>query len=632
MYKSKTYKTILLVVIAMSLFSFVAIKLNDNSIPAVYHNIFQSDSGTYFLDKNNKKHFVSRIEAQWRLSDFEDIESGLEDGILLDFKKEFEGTVIYGLFPKEKMKYPHAVFFKKSVKIENGKAFLDIRNALSGVYDIANWEAEKKGSIRYRILDSKNNIITNKRIVFSVDENKFNIEPGITNGPFITALTSSSFTLTFWTNIKTSSVFKVAGREYKKEELKKHVYKLTNLNAGIDYKYEINLGIDVLNSHITTAPLADNNQKFSFAFASDSRGGTQFGESDLKGHNAYIVRKMAALANFKDIDFFQFTGDMIDGYRSDKEEMRLEYVNWLRTMSPYMRTISMNVGMGNHEAFLQVFGEHKDYIAVDNFPFETESAEAIFGEFFENPDNGPLSEDGNKYDPNTKTQDFPSYKKNVYSYVYSNTAMIVLNSNYWYTPKQSIISQIGGNPHGYIMDQQMDWLQKQFEIYENDEKIKHVFVTIHTPVFPNGGHSKNDMWYNGNNEVRPYIDGVPVENGIIEQRDIFLDLLVNKSTKFRALLTGDEHNYTRLTIDNESDIYPQNWKGNRLNFTRPFVQIVNGAAGAPYYAQEVLPWSSDLNKFSAQYALVIFNVDGDKIIIEVINPDTLELIERVVFR
>ena len=240
-----------------------------------------------------------------------------------------------------------------------------------------------------------------------------------------------------------------------------------------------------------------------------------------------------------------------------------------------------------------------------------------------------MSEDGNQFDPNPKQQDFPSYKKNVYTYTYGNTAMIVMNSNYWYTPSEKLIPQIGGNPHGYIMDQQMDWLKKQLADFEHDKNIQHVFVSIHTPAFPNGGHAHNDMWYGGDNTVRPYIGGKAVEKGIIEQRDIFLDLLVNQSSKFRVLLTGDEHNYTRLTIDNNSEIYPAGYVGKRLHFKRPFVQIVNGAAGAPYYAKEKLPWSANLNKFSAQFAMVIFHVEGEKITIEVINPDTLELIEKI---
>ncbi|MCK5847531.1 MAG: hypothetical protein KAG84_08830, partial [Bacteroidales bacterium] len=565
---------------------------------------------------------------KWRLSDFEDIESGVEGGILLSFKNDFKGTVIYGLYPDEPMEYANAVFFKRHIEIKDGKAFINIAKNLSGVYDMANWESKGKSRIRYRVLDDKNYIITNKNVAFSVKDNMFSIETSITAGPFITALTPTSLTITFWTNRLDEASLTINSSIIKSKKSKKHVFKIDNLKAAKEYKYVIGFPNEYFESKIKTAPNNNADAKFSFAFASDSRGGAQLGESNLGGHNAYIMRKMAALITYKDIDFLQFTGDMIDGYQLDNQGIRLEYTNWLRTMSPYMHSMSMNVGMGNHEAFLKLFGEPSKYIAVDNYPFETMSAEAVFADYFENPSNGNITEDGSSIDPNDDKIDFPSYDKNLYSYTYGNTAMIVLNSNYWYTPNHRIIPHIGGNAHGYIMDNQLEWLRKQILDYENDKNIKHVFVTIHTPVFPNGGHAKNDMWYGGNNEIRPYANGKAAKKGIIEQRDEFLDILVNRSSKFRVLLTGDEHNYTRLHIDNNSKIYPDDWKGDRIKFDREFVQIVNGAAGAPYYAQEKLPWSSDLEKFSSQYALVVFNINGDEIEIEVFNPDTLELIEK----
>ena len=619
---SKLSFIIIFSVIYYSVFS------QNKAIPAVYSNIENTAEGQFFTDKDGNKNKLNVFEAEWRLIDFEDIEKGVEGGILLEFKKKFEGTVIYGLYPDETMKYSNAVFFKRHITIEDGKAFINIAKNLSGVYDMANWEAKGKSRIRYRVLDDKNNIITNKNVAFSVKDGMFSIETSITAGPFISALTPTSLIITFWTNRDDIASLKVNNKTYKSKKAKKHVFRIENLNPETDYDYIVGFENDYFNSKIKTAPKNNPDSKLSFAFASDSRGGTQLGESNLNGHNAYIMRKMAALLTHKNVDFLQFTGDMIDGYKADGQQMRLEYTNWLRTMSPYMHSTAMNVGMGNHEAFLSVYGNPKDYLAVDDFPFETNSAEAIFGEFFENPLNGDFSEDGANYDPNKDKVDFPSYKKNVYSYTYGNTAMIVLNSNYLYTPNHKLIPQIGGNVHGYIMDMQMEWLKEEIGVFENDKNIKHIFVTIHTPAFPNGGHAKNDMWYKGDNSIRPYIAGKAVDKGIIERRDEFLDLLVNKSNKFRVLLTGDEHNYTRLNINSESNIYPEDWKGDKMKFKREFVQIVNGAAGAPYYAQEKLPWSSDLQKFSSQYALVIFNIDGDNIEIEVINPDTLETIEK----
>ncbi len=619
----------LIFISVITLVGFVYQMAERTEVPEVYSNILEDDGKLCFLSADGKKNYQNVEKAKWRMSDFEDIEFGEKGGINLKFKTKFEGTVIYGLYPDEPTRFHNAVFFKKHISIKDGEAFIKIGKYLTGKYDMANWEAKGYGKIRYRILDEENNIITNKCVAFTVKDSVFSIACGITAGPFISAVTTNSLKITFWTNLESEANLNIDGKTLKSEKSKKHVFEVAKLEAGKKYDYEIGFPNTYFKSYTKTAPAKGDKSKFSFGFASDSRGGSSLGETNLMGHNAYIMRKMAALINYKNLDFFQFTGDMIDGYKSDKEQMRLEYANWLRTLSPYMHTIPMNVGFGNHEAFLKSFGDHKKYYGVDNYPFETESAEALFGEFFENPENGPESEDGNELDPDANAQNFPSYKKSVYSYTYGNTAMIVLNSNYWYTPNQKSIAQIGGNAHGYIMQMQMQWLQKEINKFEADKDIKHVFVTIHTPAFPNGGHANNDMWYKGDNTVKPYVAGKGAKNGIIDQRDLFLDILVNKSTKFRVLLTGDEHNYSRLHINKDSKIYPEDWQGKKIVLKREFVQIVNGAAGAPYYAKENLPWTGDLQKFSSQYALVIFHVDGDKIIIEVINPDTLETIEKV---
>ena len=131
---------------------------------------------------------------------------------------------------------------------------------------------------------------------------------------------------------------------------------------------------------------------------------------------------------------------------------------------------------------------------------------------------------------------------------------------------------------------------------------------------------------------RPYIAGKPVDKGIIERRDEFLNIMVNKSKKVIALLCGDEHNYNRMRIDETTRIYPEGWDGNRLKLSRTIWQITNGSAGAPYYGQEKLPWSNSVKIFSTQYALVFFNVDGGTIDVEVINPDTGEEVDKAKMR
>ena len=69
-----------------------------------------------------------------------------------------------------------------------------------------------------------------------------------------------------------------------------------------------------------------------------------------------------------------------------------------------------------------------------------------------------------------------------------------------------------------------------------------------------------------------------------------------------------------------------------MELKRSIYQINNGAAGAPYYSQEVTPWTSSTSGFTTQNALVLFHVDGKAINMEVINPDTLDEVDRLKLR
>lgn len=312
--------------------------------------------------------------------------------------------------------------------------------------------------------------------------------------------------------------------------------------------------------------------------------------------------------------------------------MRLQLANWIHAVEPYWHYIPFNVGMGNHES-LGWYSDSIKWIVADGFPYETHSAEAVFAEMFVHPLNGPQSEDGAKYDPDPyRRGNFPSYRENVYWYVYGNTAMIVLNSDYWYAPALKRTRSIGGNIHGYIMDEQMRWLERTLETFERDSLIEHVFVTVHTPPFPNGGHRADCMWYNGDNTHRPWVAGKPVEKGVIERRDEFLNLCVNRSGKVAAILSGDEHNYNRMLIRNDTPRYPPDWTKPRLELRRPVWQIINGAAGAPFYAQQELPWSAAVEGFTVQNALCFFDIDGPKVTLRVLNPDTLEMLDTIQIR
>ena len=77
-------------------------------------------------------------------------------------------------------------------------------------------------------------------------------------------------------------------------------------------------------------------------------------------------------------------------------------------------------------------------------------------------------------------------------------------------PTTKNIQYVGGGLHGYIMDNQLEWLAQVLEQFEQDDNIDHIFVTQHTPIFPNGGHVQDDMWYRGDNTWRPYVANVAI--------------------------------------------------------------------------------------------------------------------------
>jgi phosphodiesterase/alkaline phosphatase D-like protein len=154
---------------------------------------------------------------------------------------------------------------------------------------------------------------------------------------------------------------------------------------------------------------------------------------------------------------------------------------------------------------------------------------------------------------------------------------------------------------------------------------------VHTPLFPNGGHVGDAMWYGGNNTPRATVAGKPLANGIIERRDDLLRI-IQAHPKVLAVLTGDEHNYNKTRLDAKVPIYPPNWDKAKVELQRPFWQINNGAAGAPYYAQDDTPLSAAVSGFSTQHAICLIIVEGRKVLLETVNPETLEVLDRAVLR
>ncbi len=611
----------------------VSLKAQLPAVPSSYSNIHYDESGRLYFAKDRLRYYADTAAPQYSIPGLLGKPTGTEDGIALDFGS-FKGSITYGMIPYGKAPHPLPVF-RFTVPLKDGKASINIKNDFKSVYDFVGWAKNKQFVLGYRLISEKGILVFDGSVA-AEGVGPFEVVPSIYEGPFVSHITETEAVIWFSVTQPCTSVIEVKGNRIYRQAIpaSRHEIKLTGLLPGRKYPYTVRAGNFTQQYYFETAPKKGSRKPFVFAYASDSRSATGGGERNIYGSNAYIMKKLAALAFQQKAAFVQFTGDMINGYLSNPEELAVQYSNWKNAVGPFWHYIPFYTGQGNHEALGHIFRDSsgKQVAFVDKFPFETYSAEKAFSDAFVNPENGPPGEDGSNYDFSPETTDFPSYRENVYYYSYDNVAMIVLNSNYWYAPSVSRDSSTGGGLHGYIMDNQLAWLKRTIQKLETDPAIDHIFVTQHTPVFPNGGHSADDMWYSGNNKKRSFVAGKPVEKGIIERRDEYLDILINRSKKVLAVLTGDEHNYNRMKLTRDVVIYPENYPFKKVNVSRPLYQINNGAAGAPYYGQEKLPWSEHTKAFSVENAICLFYVQGKSVRLKVLNPDTLNQIDEVILR
>ena len=602
-------------------------------VPDVYKNLGKNKKGVY-LKKGRKKIYARKTEDKFKFRDLSGNPKGDESGIHLDFKyEELNGKLYFGFINYNDARYPQPVYFKRYVNINKGKAFIDIAGNFSGKYDMVGWEDTGKGTLGYRIVDENGKFIYDGKLSFRYENDHFSYVPTMIEGPFVDKVTPRSAVISFDITKPVKASVKVDGKNFSAEKKSRHhEIKVDGLSTNSKYDYTVKYLNRSYSFTFQTAPRPGSNKPFTFAYTSDSRAGQGGGERDISGSNAYIVKKIGALAREENAAFMQFSGDLINGYENSRERMNLQYANWKHAIEPFAHHFPVYEAFGNHEAYGYEFVDKRDdsYYMLDHFPFEANSGESVFQDNFVNPENGPQSEDGSEYDPNPDKQDFPSYEETVFWYQYANVAMVVLNSDYWYAPNNH--EYTGGNIHAYIMDKQMEWLDRTLTKLEKDQTIDHIFVTLHTPFFPNGGHVGDDMWYDGDNQPRPVVGNQTYEKGIIERRDQLMDIIINQSEKTVAFLTGDEHNYNLLTIKPGMERYPKDYAHKKLPLDRKFYQINNGAAGAPYYAQEKTPWMQHVKGFSTQNALVLIDVQGASVKVRVKNPDTLEKFAEYVLR
>ena len=470
----------------------------------------------------------------------------------------------------------------------------------------------------------------------------------LTEGPFVDLVTHDSVVISWETNVNTEGRVLSDNREFLSlDPSTRHEVQLTKLKPDTVYSYKVNYGALTPTYTFKTAPMSGSRASFKFGFMSDSRAGVGGGERAQNGVNAKDLGRFAVELYNKNADFVCFGGDLINGYTSDVNDYESQLETWKRTIQPVGANIPFYESIGNHEQVGKYYKVQAPHLKEGEYYIQftgtvgAKSAETIFAEEFVNPTDS-------RYgigipEPEIKGNNImggenvgPSYSENVYSFNYGRVHFISLNSNYWSTGYRSqsafgqksqdktainiALEHLGGNREGYVMKNQMEWLDKELDAAQKDMHVDWIFIILHEPPFPNGGHVKDAMFWGtpGSGELGGYNDKTKPMGDVIDMRNRFWKI-VSSRPKVLGVLCGDEHNYSRTLVD--SSIHP--------DFKHPVWQIVSGGCGAPYYVQDKsVPWVNSVKAFTIDKHFCLFSVDGQRVGLEVYN-DSNQLLDSI---
>jgi hypothetical protein len=554
------------------------------------------------------------------------------------------GKIYVGPYPFEANETSYGYKrFREESDIKNGMGIIKIASLMSKKMNSEDWTDRGTVMVRLKLFLEDSDEDTFLGVYdFPVNfffSGNFAVQPSITEGPFVYNVTSDDPTkvsINFKTSKPVKATLNVGGVNFTdSNETSMHNFDITGLLPNTRYLYYVDIkNIKTKTFDLYTAPLKGS-ETVSFAFSGDAREGSGGGEYEFMGVNADILEKFVNAAfKYKGIGvkFFLFGGDLINGYTSSREDFSTMLFAFKQVMSPYWSSYPFYSVIGNHESLLKVFSDNKKQVSLDRWPYDKDSSESLFAENLFNPVNAPEVSDNRR----------PSYKENVFSFTYGNIKIIGMNNNYWYS---SDPENFGGSPEGYIMKDQMDWIKNELKLADADKDIRYVVMIAQEPIFPNGGHVSDAMWYNGNNNIRAYtyrngkLEGE--SKGIIDVRNELVEAITS-SNKVAAVLTCHEHNYHKMLLtkyvpvgvpskddkNGNGIICEGNETCSPLNVKYSTYFITSGGAGAPYYSEEETPWNKYLKKngdgndykFSSQYNMLIFDEVGGRLTLSVVNP------------
>ncbi|MBF0508796.1 MAG: metallophosphoesterase family protein, partial [Deltaproteobacteria bacterium] len=276
-------------------------------------------------------------------------------------------------------------------------------------------------------------------------------------------------------------------------QLSRHQLAIGGLQPGSEYIYVVqgdtpNGERIVSEPYLFKAAPQPGQGSVIFSFISDTRAGDERGERDYMGHNSAVLSRLTEDAYRRGAELMLAGGNLVKGFTSDIEDFRLQLKGWKQSVAGFWRSRPVFTAMGNHEALSNVYDDGSPHgIHMDKWPYNEQSAEAVFADEFCNPVNGPQPSDPRR----------PTYKKNAYHFQYGPVLFICVNNNYWWTTDQAI-STYGGSPQGYIFEDQLVWFENVLTQAKANATIRYIVVYCQQVVFPCGGHMQDGMWWNGN--------------------------------------------------------------------------------------------------------------------------------------
>ncbi len=423
---------------------------------------------------------------------------------------------------------------------------------------------------------------------FRVDHDQFRKTPTILEGPFLSQIGVDSAIVWWVTDTPTKGEVRVVDGATIPSDAgltSRHIVRVGGLKQNTKYRYlVVSTGSEgETRSRAYTLRTSAREPEFSFVFTCDGRtGGLGGGDTALEGINGISARTLAAQMARHSPHLLIFTGDLINGYTTREDDFRAQLRSWKRIYGPLWHEVPIYTGMGNHESLINIYA---DTTQVDKQG--EQSAEAVFASEFVHPMNGPEPERAG----------LPPYKGSVYSFDYAGCHFTQLNSDYWYS---SHPQEHEGNPFGRLLPAQLEWLEKDLAAARS-AGARHIFVFVHEPAFPNGGHMQDSLWGGGDPE------GAMV-------RDRFWSIVTKAGAS--GVFSGHEHNYSRTLIDGKTPVHRDGTPN--PEFAKPTWQITQGAAGAPFYPRDyTAPWVKNVKKFVAHtWSYCLIQVRGTRVSLE----------------